>query len=186
MKTNSKFNGKFIDLKNLENFSKKLKNEGKKIVFTTGNWDMFHVGHMRFLNEAKKAGDILFVGVNSNKFIKKIKGPGKPILDELVRCEALTFLTSVDFVILNPDNGCLPILQVLKPDTFVIVDEDWQKEFKGSKEYKEICKYGGKVKLIERKSPYLTTTSIVERVVGAQVGDLFKKYMKVRKSPLKQ
>src|SRR5581483_7881365 len=79
-----------------------LQEKGKKIVFTAGSWDLLHVGQCRYLEEAKSNGDILVVGVSSNEAIRKVKGPNKPILDEKIRAEMLTYLRSVDFVTVLP------------------------------------------------------------------------------------
>jgi len=186
MSPKKRLNGKFIDTTDLIDLRNKYRKEKKKTVFTAGSWDLLHVGQMRYLEEAKKHGDILVVGVNSNESIKKVKGKNKPILDEIIRAEALTYLRVVDFVTIIPTTSCQPVLGLLQPDVYVTVGEDWNKEFKASKEYKTVKDYGGKVKIVERQSPYISTTSIVERVVGSQMGDLFKKYMKVRKKPLKE
>jgi cytidyltransferase-like protein len=75
-----------------------LKKRGKKIVFTAGSWDLIHAGQCRYMEKAKAEGDILVVGVSSNDAIRRVKGPNKPILDEKIRAEMLTFLRSVDFV----------------------------------------------------------------------------------------
>jgi len=97
----------------------KLEKSGKKVVFTAGSWDLLHVGQCRYLEVAKNYGDILVVGVSSNDAIKKIKGPNKPILDERLRAEMLTYLRSVDFVTILPEPSCTPSLGLLQPNTFL-------------------------------------------------------------------
>jgi len=186
MSPRKRLNGKFIDMTDLIDLHKKLKKKKKSIVFTAGSWDLLHVGQMRYIEEAKKQGDVLVVGVNSNEAIRKVKGKNKPILDEIIRTEALTYLRAVDYVTIIPTTSCQPILGLLKPDIYITVGEEWNKDYKESKEYKTVTEYGGEVKLVKRQSPYISTTSIVERVVGSQMGDQFKKYMKVRKKPLKE
>lgn len=189
MSPKERLNGKFVDTTDLTELRKKYSGKGgktKKIVFTAGSWDLLHVGQMRYLAKAKEQGDVLVVGVNSNESIRKVKGKNKPILDEIIRAEALTYLNSVDYVTIIPTPSCQPVLGLLRPDVFVTVGEDWNDDFKESKEYKTVVEYGGTVNIVERQSPYISTSSIVERVVGAHMGDLFKKYMKVRKKPLKE
>jgi rfaE bifunctional protein nucleotidyltransferase chain/domain len=181
-----RLNGKYVDTTDLLDLYKKVKALKKTIVFTAGSWDLLHVGQMRYLERSKEQGDVLVVGVNSNESIQKVKGKNKPILDESIRAEALTYLRSVDYVTIIPTPSCQPVLAILKPDVYVTVIEDWNDNYKESKEYKTVTGYGGKVKLVERQSPFISTTAIVERVVGAHMGDLFKKYMKVRKRPLKE
>jgi len=179
-----RLNGKFVDTADLLDLRNGLRKAKKSIVFTAGSWDLLHVGQMRYLEQAKKEGDILIVGVNSNESIRKVKGKNKPILDEMIRAEALTYMRAVDYVTIIPTASCQPILAILQPNVFVTVKEDWNKDYKETKEYKVVVEHGGKVKIVERQSPYISTTAIVERIIGANMGDMFKKFMKVRKKPL--
>lgn len=186
MSPKDRLNGKYVDTTDLTDLHKKLRRKKLKIVFTAGSWDLLHVGQMRYLERAKEQGDVLVVGVNSNESIRQVKGKNKPILDETIRAEALIYLRAVDYVTIIPTPSCQPILGLLKPDVYVTVGEEWNNNYKNSKEYKTVSEYGGKIKLVERQSPYISTSSIVERVIGSQMGDLFKKYMKVRRKPLKE
>ena len=164
----------------------RLHEEGKKIVFTAGAWDMLHVGQARYLKEAKDKGDVLVVGVSSDIAIRKVKGPQRPILDERIRSEMLLHLKYVDYVTVIPEPSCQPSLGLLRPDIYVTVKEDWNENYKESKEYKTVTKYGGKVEVVDRQSPFISTTKIMDRVVSAQLGNVFKDYMQVRKKPLKE
>lgn len=164
----------------------KLKEKDRKIVFTAGSWDLLHVGQCRYLEEAKARGDILVVGVSSNEAIRKVKGPNKPILDEKIRAEMLTYLRSVDFVTILPEPSCVPALGLLRPDVFITVKEDWTDAYKDSKEYKTVIKYGGEMTVVDRQSTALSTTKIVQRAIGGQLGDIFKDFMELRKDPLKE
>lgn len=164
----------------------KLKEKGKKIVFTAGSWDLLHVGHCRYFEEAKKHGDVLVVGVSSNEAIRRVKGPNKPILDEKIRAEMLTYLRVVEFVTILPEPSCQPTLGLLKPDVFITVKEDWAANYKESKEYKTVSKYGGKVEVVDRQSTALSTTKIVQRAIGGELGSIFKDFMDLRKDPLKE
>lgn len=163
-----------------------LKSKDKKIVFTAGSWDLIHAGQCRYIEKAKAEGDILVVGVSSNAAIKGVKGPNKPILDEKIRAEMLTFLRSVDFVTILPEASCNASLGLLKPDVFVTVKEDWTDNYKESREYKTVTKYGGKVKMVDRQSTALSTTKIVERAIGGHFSEIFKPFMELRKEPLKE
>lgn len=163
-----------------------LKEKGKKIVFTAGSWDLVHVGQLRYLQLAKEQGDVLVVGVSSNDAIKRVKGPNKPILDEKIRAEMLTYLRCVDFVTVLPEPSCQPSLGLLKPDVYVTVKEDWTENYKESKEYKTVIKYGGEVQVIDRQSTAISTTKIVQRAIGGHLGDVFKDFMELRKDPLKE
>jgi D-glycero-beta-D-manno-heptose 1-phosphate adenylyltransferase len=164
----------------------KLREKDKKIVFTAGSWDLLHVGQCRYLEEAKARGDVLVVGVSSNDAIRKVKGPNKPILDEKIRAEMLTYLRAVDFVTILPEPSCVPTLGLLKPDVFITVKEEWAANYKESKEYKLVTKYGGKVVVVDRQSTALSTTKIVQRAIGGELGSIFKDFMELRKEPLKE
>ena len=89
----------------------KLKEKNKRIVFTAGSWDLMHVGQCRYLERAKEEGDILVVGVVSNNAIRHVKGANKPILDEKIRSEILSYLRSVDFMTIVPEPSCQPSLR---------------------------------------------------------------------------
>ncbi len=164
----------------------KLREKGKKIVFTAGSWDLIHAGQCRYLEKAKEYGDVLVVGVSSNSAIKQVKGPNKPILDEKIRAEMLTFLKSVDFVTILPEPSCQPSLGLLRPDAYVTVKEDWTDNYKESREYKTVVKYGGEVIVVDRQSTTISTTQILQRAIGGHLSEILKDFMQYRKDPLKE
>jgi rfaE bifunctional protein nucleotidyltransferase chain/domain len=164
----------------------KLKEKGKKVVFTAGGWDLIHAGQCRYLEKSKDEGDILVVGVSSNEAIRRVKGTNKPILDEKIRAEMLTYLRAVDFVTIVPEPSCQPTLGLLRPDVYITVKEDWTDNYKNSKEYKTVTKYGGEVKVVDRQSTALSTTKIIQRAIGGHLGAVFKDFMELRKDPLKE
>lgn len=177
---------RLVSQSDLMSLRDQLKEKDKKVVFTAGSWDLLHVGQCRYLEEARARGDILVVGVSSNDAIRKVKGPNKPILDEKIRVEMLTYLRSVDFVTILPEPSCQPSLGLLQPHIFITVREDWTDNYKESKEYKTVIKYGGTVEVVDRQSTTLSTTAIVQRAIGGQLGDIFKDFMELRKDPLKE
>lgn len=163
-----------------------LRAKNKKVVFTAGSWDLIHAGQCRYIEKARQYGDILVVGVSSNSAIKQVKGPNKPILDEKIRAEMLTYLRSVDFVTILPEPSCQPSLGLLKPDFYVTVKEDWTDNYKQSREYKTVVGYGGEVVVVDRQSTAISTSKIVERAIGGHLGEIFKDFMMLRKEPLKE
>jgi rfaE bifunctional protein nucleotidyltransferase chain/domain len=177
---------RLISQSDLMTLHEKLKEKGKRIVFTAGSWDLLHVGHCRYFEEAKRHGDILVVGVSSNEAIRRVKGQNKPILDEKIRAEMLTYLRSIEFVTILPEPSCQPTLGLLRPDVYITVKEDWTENYKESKEYKTVIKYGGEVKVVDRQSTALSTTKIVQRAIGGELGSIFKDFMELRKDPLKE
>lgn len=138
----------------------KLKQQGKTIVFTNGCFDILHPGHTRYLEQARSLGDYLIVAVNSDGSIRKIKGPGRPIMPESARAEVLAALQFVDAVVIfeEPDPYC--IIKELVPHVLV-KGGDWpEDEIIGS----DIVKTGGgrvvRIPYIEG----LSTTAIIERI----------------------
>jgi len=182
----SSWKKRLIPQSDLMTLHEKLKEKDKKIVFTAGSWDLIHAGQCRYLEKARTYGDILVVGVSSNDAIRKVKGSNKPILDEKIRAEMLTFMRSVDFVTILPEPSCQPTLGLLRPDVFITVREDWTEEYKSSKEYKTVMKYGGEVVVVDRQSTAISTTKIIQRAIGGHLSEVFKDFMDLRKDPLKE
>src|SRR5260221_5338367 len=161
---------RLIAMGDLMTMREQLKDKNKKIVFTAGSWDLLHVGQCRYLEQSKREGDVLVVGVSSNQAIRQVKGPNKPILDEKIRAEMLTYLRSVDFVTILPEPSCAPTLGLLQPDVFITVKEDWAANYKESKEYKIVTKYGGGGKVVDRQSPAPSPTKNVQRTTRGGQG----------------
>lgn len=89
---------------------------GQKIVFANGCFDTLHVGHVRYLEGAKREGDILVVGVNADSSVCNLKGPGRPILDENARAQLVAALRPVDYVVLFSESSVDSLLEDLRPD----------------------------------------------------------------------
>jgi len=104
-----------------------LKIKGKRIVFTNGCFDLLHIGHIRYLEEAKTLGDVLIVGVNSDSSVRKLKGPERPILPVEERTEILSGLGCVDYITIFDELDPLNLISSLQPDVLV-KGGDWTKE----------------------------------------------------------
>lgn len=102
-------------LPELKQIVESSKANGKRVVFANGCFDVLHVGHVRYLQEAKALGDILIVGLNSDSSVRKLKGEGRPILDESARAKLLSALECVDHVLLFEDDTVDRLLIELKP-----------------------------------------------------------------------
>lgn len=140
----------------------KQKADGLKIVFTNGCFDILHKGHITYLYEAKKLGDLLVVGLNSDNSIKRIKGEKRPILSESERAYILSALEMVDFVIIFDEDTPYELIKIVKPDVLV-KGGDWDINNIVGKDIVE--SYGGKVlniPFVEGKS----TTNIIERILS--------------------
>jgi D-beta-D-heptose 7-phosphate kinase/D-beta-D-heptose 1-phosphate adenosyltransferase len=108
-------------------FLKRERKKGKKIVFTNGCFDILHVGHVRYLSQARALGDLLVVGLNKDSSVKKIKGPKRPVTREKDRAEVLGALAAVDCMVLFGDPTPLRLIKAIRPDVLV-KGGDWKKE----------------------------------------------------------
>jgi rfaE bifunctional protein nucleotidyltransferase chain/domain len=111
----------------LADIIKKLRAEGKKIVFTNGVFDIIHRGHVEYLSEAKKLGDILIVGMNSDSSVKMIKGDKRPVVNEENRAIVLASLKPVDFVVLFHEDNPFDLISRILPD-ILVKGADWDEE----------------------------------------------------------
>jgi D-beta-D-heptose 7-phosphate kinase/D-beta-D-heptose 1-phosphate adenosyltransferase len=137
--------------------------EGKKVVFTNGCYDLIHVGHVRYLEEAKSYGDILVIAVNSDSSVKKLKGEKRPLIPEQDRAEIISALGCVDYVVIFDELDPHEIITYLKPDVLV-KGGDWTVDTIIGRDIVEAS--GGKVISL----PYIegtsaSTSKIIERIV---------------------
>ncbi len=138
------------------------KKNGKRIVFTNGCFDILHPGHVRYLEEARKLGDFLIVGLNSDESVRKIKGAKRPLIGELARAEVLAGLASVDMIVIFDKETPLELIMSLRPDVLV-KGGDWQvDQIVGGREVKS---WGGEVVSIRYQEGY-STTGIIERIIS--------------------
>ena len=147
---------KILDRKSVKKISANLRAEGKKIVFTNGCFDILHAGHVRYLKQARKLGDALIVGLNSDRSVSAIK-PGRPVNSEKNRAEVLAALAAVDYVVVFSEKTPYNLIKTLKPDVLV-KGGDWKKEdIIGSDIAKETCSL-----------PFvkgISTTAIIEKII---------------------
>jgi len=136
-----------------------LKQDGKKIVMTNGCFDLLHVGHVRYLQEAKQMGDVLVVAVNSDLSTKALKGPQRPLVPQQERVEILAALSCIDFVILFEELDPLRLIQLLLPHVLV-KGGDWEPERIVGRDVVE--KAGGKVLSIPLTAGRSTSSLIKE------------------------
>lgn len=134
-------------------------NQGKKIVFTNGCFDILHRGHVTYLSEARKLGDLLVVGVNSDASVKRLKGPSRPINSEADRAFVLLGLKSVDAVEIFTEDTPLELIKLIRPHVLV-KGGDWKiEQIVGGT---EVLSWGGKVLSLNFVNGF-STTSIIER-----------------------
>ena len=117
---------KIVNRSELRDIILRLKKDGRKVVFTNGCFDLIHVGHVRYLSEAKKLGDILVIGLNSDGSVSRIK-QGRPIVPEGERAEVLSAMSVVDYVTLFEEDTPYELLREIRPDVLV-KGADWKVE----------------------------------------------------------
>jgi rfaE bifunctional protein nucleotidyltransferase chain/domain len=105
-----------ISVPEAEALTRRLKRAGKAVVFANGCFDLLHVGHIRYLNAAKRLGDVLVVGVNSDRSARRLKGVGRPLMDEDERAEIISALGSVDYVVVFDGDTADRLIEQLRPD----------------------------------------------------------------------
>ena len=147
-------NTKLIERSELKKIKKDL--EDKKIVTLNGTFDILHKGHEKIIKEAKKQGDILIVALNSDKSVKKNKGPKRPLNSELNRAKMIASYNEVDYVTIFGEETPIPILEILQPDVHVNGSEYGQDCI----EAPTIKKYGGKIHVVELLDGHSTTDLI--------------------------
>jgi D-glycero-beta-D-manno-heptose 1-phosphate adenylyltransferase len=140
---------------------KKLKNENKKVVFTNGCFDILHAGHVDYLNKAKLFGDILLVALNSDSSVRRIKGPNRPIVNEIERAFIISNLKCVDYVTLFYEDTPAEIISTLIPD-ILVKGADWKIDDIVGRDIVE--SNGGQVKTIEFIN-FQSTSKIVETII---------------------
>jgi D-beta-D-heptose 7-phosphate kinase/D-beta-D-heptose 1-phosphate adenosyltransferase len=150
---------KVLNSTNLEKTLEAYRAQNKKIVFTNGCFDLLHIGHVRYLEQAREQGDILVVGINSDSSVQKLKGPTRPIQNENDRAEILASLKAVDHTIIFSEETPLQLIKHVKPH-LLVKGGDWKiNQIVGSD---FVLASGGEVKslqFVDGKS----TTSIIEK-----------------------
>lgn len=151
-----------VELQELVQIVKKLRREGKRIVFTNGCFDILHIGHVRYLKSARGYGDILVVGLNSDESVRKIKGDKRPLIPQGERAEILSSVRFVDYVVVFNEPDPYSTIAAIKPDVLV-KGADWPIENIVGRDIVESC--GGEVHtipLVEGAS----TSGIIEDIIN--------------------
>ncbi|MBP7768323.1 adenylyltransferase/cytidyltransferase family protein [Candidatus Woesebacteria bacterium] len=139
-----------------------IRKKGKTLVLTQGTFDMLHIGHARYLELAKSHGDVLFVGVDSDAKVRARKGPDRPVVPEEERTEMLTYLTSVDYVVLKPEiTPKWELIKIIRPDVLIATDQTYT-----AQELRELKKICGTVIVVEP----MATTSTSAKIRRVQIG----------------
>lgn len=138
---------------------------GETVVWTNGCFDLLHPGHVQNLAEARAQGDILIVGVNSDRSVGQIKGPGRPVMTELFRAQMLAALESVDYVIVFDEATPIAALEILQPNVHC-KGEDYANNAKPFPERETVERYGGRLHFLAFV-PGISTSSLIEQITKA-------------------
>jgi rfaE bifunctional protein nucleotidyltransferase chain/domain len=149
-----------------EAFVKSSRESGRRIVFTNGVFDLLHPGHVRYLQYAKRLGDLLIVGLNADASVRRNKGPARPITPELERAELLAALECVDAVVIFEDDTPAEIVRLVQPD-ILVKGADWPADQIVGRDTVEAR--GGKVVLVPVEQGH-STSAIVQRIKSASAG----------------
>jgi D-beta-D-heptose 7-phosphate kinase/D-beta-D-heptose 1-phosphate adenosyltransferase len=153
--------GKEVTHTELIDIRKRLKREEKKVVFTNGCFDILHRGHVEYLTKARALGDVLFVGINTDASVKRIKGQNRPIICQEDRAFVLSALQVVDYVCLFDEDTPHKLIELIVPDVLV-KGSDWLIDSIVGRDIVEGA--GGKVQTIDFVSNR-STTDIIKKIV---------------------
>lgn len=143
----------------------RLSREGRTLVFTNGTFDLLHVGHVEYLDRARREGDALVVGLNSDASVRRYKGPDRPIVPEAQRARLLAALECVDYVVVFDEDEPRDLIAALKPDVLV-KGADWAHYVSGRDAVEAA---GGRVVLVDLV-PGCSTTALIRRIRGGATG----------------
>jgi len=153
-----------LSLTEINRIVSKLRKKGKTLVTTNGCFDLLHAGHIKYLADAASLGDLLVVGINSDASVSRLKGPERPIQNEIDRALLIWSLKMVDYTFIFPENDPIAFLEVLKPDIHV-KGGDYTPDQLPEKSIVE--KHGGKIVIVPFTTG-LSTTSIVKKIITSQ------------------
>ena len=149
-----------VERKDIARFCEILRKGGKKIVFTNGCFDILHAGHVTYLEAAKAQGDVLVLGLNTDESVRRLKGPERPINNELDRAKVVGALQAVDYVVLFGEQTAEAVIAEVKPDIYV---KGGDYTLDTLPEAKIVQSYGGKVAFIDMVEGR-STTNIINKI----------------------
>ncbi len=149
---------KIVTLQEMERIAETCRQQGKKIGFTNGCFDLLHQGHLFSLMQARKECDLLVVGLNSDSSVRRLKGPERPVQDENTRSLLLASLEFVDYVIIFDDDTAVPLVEAIKPD--ILLKEGYTLE--NWPEARIASNYGGTAVTLTRLEGHSTTETITK------------------------
>jgi D-glycero-beta-D-manno-heptose 1-phosphate adenylyltransferase len=159
---------KIVGLEELSERSKQLRAAGKKLVATNGCFDLLHVGHVRYLQAARALGDLLAVGLNSDRSVRELKGKGRPITAERDRAEILAALQCVDLVTIFPETRATQFIAASHPAIYV-KGGDYSPETLNEQERALLKDIGAEIRFIPFEAGY-STSRLLEQIRKSERG----------------
>ena len=156
--------GKIISREEASSIAEELHQANKKIVFTNGCFDLLHAGHITSLSNAKKKGDYLFVGLNSDASVRRLKGESRPVVDQDNRAKMLEAISCVDYIIIFDEDTPQDLIERIYPDV-LIKGADWRGKYVAGQEC--VLSRGGEI-VFEDLGPNISTTEIIRRIKGTK------------------
>jgi rfaE bifunctional protein nucleotidyltransferase chain/domain len=157
-----KTNLKILTLAELTTRAAEIRANRGRLVLTNGCFDLLHVGHVRYLQQAAELGDVLVVAVNGDESVRSLKGPGRPLNSEEDRAEVLAALECVDFVVIFPEERVTRVIEALRPAIYV-KGGDYTLESLDSEEVAALKKAGAEIKTLPLV-PEKSTSRLIERM----------------------
>lgn len=151
---------KYTDFSELPALVEELKKKGKRLVLTNGCFDLLHAGHIKLFSASKQLGDILFVAIDDDESVKKLKGPGRPVLNANERGRILSALDAVDYVVVFSSHELKKLIEIIQPDVLTKGSNYTSKEVFGRE---LVEKYGGRVELIP-VTENISSTRIINNI----------------------
>ena len=148
-----------MKLAELQKCVKQWRDNGLTVVFTNGCFDLLHIGHVTLLDDARREGDRLILGINSDASVSRLKGPSRPIVPEHARARVLAALAAVDAVVVFDEPTPLELMVALRPDVIVKGGDYVADEIVGAA---EVRSWGGRVKIVPFVEGF-STTQIIDR-----------------------
>ena len=147
---------KIADINQLGQRAREMRAAGKKLVATNGCFDLLHVGHVRYLQAARRLGDVLAVGLNGDRSIRALKGSGRPIYNEGDRAEMLAALECVDFVAIFPEMRAVQFILAAQPAIYA-KGGDYTSETLNAEERAALQEVGAEIRIIPFEKGYSTS-----------------------------
>lgn len=169
------FDDRYVqDLEEAKAIVEAIRVGGCRIVLTSGTFDLVHIGHARYVAEAKKKGDFLVVGVDDDKKARGRKGENRPVVPELERLEMLTHLRWVDLVVLKQhDEEKWGLIKLLAPDVLILVEGTYKQE-----EVKKLGQFVGEVVVLPRQAETSTSANVRKMMLGG-ADDMVRRILEI-------